>query len=297
MSTVTWQSNELIQSLLPRANFAVDADPMDLAISGGADSMAMLALAVAGGHTVVVHHVDHQLRSTSGAQAAALQAFCESNDIQFQLHTVSVGDGPNLEARARTARFGAMPKGVVTAHTADDQAETVLINMMRGASTDGMSGISAGPNHPLLSLRRSETHAVCTELQLPVLEDESNDDARFVRNRVRAELLPLMNQISQRDVVEVIARNAALASDDSQFLDDLVADVDATDVKTLQVLPPTLQRRGLRRWLETVAGYAPDAAALDRVLQVVDGSRKACELAEIGRVQRSNQTLSIRPFH
>ena len=98
-----------------------------------------------------------------------------------------------------------------TGHTADDQAETVLANLLRGAGVHGLAGMRAGPGHPLLGLRRAETVALCELLGLDPVQDPSNDDPRFVRNRVRHELLPLCSAIAGRDVVPVLARQADAA--------------------------------------------------------------------------------------
>ena len=99
--------------------------------------------------------------------------------------------GPNLEARAREARLGTLPAGAATGHTMDDQAETVLVNVLRGAGADGMAGMEAGPHHPLLGLRRAETTSLCDALGLVPVVDPTNEDPAFVRNRIRHELLPL----------------------------------------------------------------------------------------------------------
>ena len=104
---------------------------------------------------------------------------------------MSVAPGPNLEARARAARFAVLPADVATGHTMDDQAETILVNLLRGAGADGLAGMAPGRRHPLLGLRRLETHALCAEVGLEPVCDPSNADPAFVRNRVRHELLPL----------------------------------------------------------------------------------------------------------
>ena len=106
-----------------------------------------------------------------------------------------------------------------TGHTADDQAETVLVNLLRGAGVHGLAAMRAGPGHPLLGLRRAETVALCEHLGLVPVRDPSNDDPRFVRNRVRHELLPLCSAIAGRDVVPVLARQAGVLAGDADLLD------------------------------------------------------------------------------
>ena len=118
--------------------------------------------------------------------------------------------GPNLEARARAARFAVLPDDVATGHTMDDQAETILVNLLRGAGADGLAGMEPGARHPILGLRRHETHALCAAAGLAPVCDESNDDPAFVRNRIRHELLPLCAQVAGRDPVPLLARQAGV---------------------------------------------------------------------------------------
>ena len=154
--------------------------------------------------------------------------------------------GPNLEARARAARQSALPAGALTGHTADDQAETVLLRLLRGSGGDGLSGIEPGPLHPILALRRSETEAVCAELGIEPVRDASNASPAMWRNRVRHELLPLANEIAGRDLTPILARTAGLLRDDGAILDQLAAAVDAIG-------------RGRRR--RSTAGDRPPCAA------------------------------------
>ena len=128
---------------------------------------------------------------------------------------VTVGAGPNLEARARAARRAALPPGPATGHTMDDQAETVLLNLMRGAGLDGLAAMRPGPVHPMLALRRSETHGPVRAARPRPGDDPSNADRRFVRNRVRHELFPLARDIAGRDLVPVLARQAGLLADEA----------------------------------------------------------------------------------
>jgi len=272
---------------------------VSVAVSGGADSLALLALAAAAGLEVTAFHVDHGIRAGSSSEADLVAAASIQVGAGFRSMSVIVEPGPNLEARARSARYAALPADVLTGHTADDQAETVIINLLRGAALDGLGGIRAigGPSgrvqHPLLALRRFETEAVCRHLGWVPFRDPSNTDVALLRNRVRHELLPLLADASQRDLVPVLARQAHLAADDSALLDLLAAELDPTDCRALVAAPLPLARRAVRRWLTTT--YPPDSAAVERVLEVARGASLACELPGGARVSRTNQRLSVSP--
>src|SRR6202011_128026 len=142
----------------------------------------------------------------------------------FESRRASVAPGPNLEARAREERFAVLPPEVATGHTMDDQAETILVNLLRGAGADGLAGMKPGRRHPLLALRRRETHALCAAAGLVPLCDPSNADPAFVRNRVRHELLPLCAAVAGRDPVPVLARQAGVLRDEVALLETLATD-------------------------------------------------------------------------
>ena len=285
------RETDFVRDLLSRTNFPV-AGPVDCAVSGGPDSMALLYLAVAAGLTTTAHHVDHGLRPGSAAEADLVSELCANLGAGFVAHRVTIDDGPNLEARARAARLAALPSGVLTGHTADDQAETVLLNIMRGAGLDGIAGMRRSPQKPLLALRRSETHELCRVAGITVAVDESNADPRFRRNRVRHELIPLLDEIAQRDVSALLAREAELVSDDEHFLDDLAAAVDVRDARALAAAPVPLARRAVRRWLSDP--YPPDSATVERVLEVARGAHPGCDVGRGRRVIRSRQGLELQ---
>lgn len=282
----------LLDELLARCTFPPPGSSVACAFSGGPDSTALVALAVRHGLDTVAHHVDHRLRPESAAEADTAERIAAALGVPFVRHSVEVTPGPNLEARARAARRGALPEGALTGHTADDQAETVLLRLLRGSGGGGLSGIEPGPAHPILALRRSETEAVCSELGLEPVRDASNASPAMWRNRVRHELLPLANDIAGRDLSPILARTAALLRDDGAILDELAAGVDATDAVAIAGAPPAIARRALRRWL-TVDGYPPDAASVERVLAVARGEAVACELSDGRRVERSRQRFRI----
>jgi tRNA(Ile)-lysidine synthase len=280
--------------LLQRCTFPEPGSHLDCAVSGGPDSLALLVLAVAAGCEVVAWHVDHGLRPGSGGETARVAEAAAALGAGFEARQVRVEPGPNQEARARAARFAALPAGVATGHTADDQAETVLLNLLRGAGGPGLAGMRAGRRHPILSLRRAETVAVTDEAGLTPLIDPTNADPAYRRNRVRHELLPLCGDIAGRDVVPVVARQAALIAAENDLLDELSGAVDAQDAKSLAAAHPVLARRALRRWLATsAAGYPPSAASIERVMEVARGRCLACEVEGGRRVRRTAGRLEL----
>ncbi len=298
----TGAAAERIAELLARCTFPPPGTAVTCAVSGGADSTALALLAVEAGCVVAIAHVDHGLRPGSADDAALVQRTAATLSVPCAVQTVAVGDGPNLEARARAARYAVLPPGVLTGHTADDQAETVLINLLRGAAASGLAGMRPGPTRPLLGLRRADTVEVCRLAGMATADDESNADPRFVRNRVRHEVLPLLADVAARDLAPVLARQADLLRADDDLLDTLAAALDPTDARQLAAAPPPLSRRAVRRWLTGLdpAGHPPDLATVERVLAVARGESTACDVAGGHRVARSRQRLSLithdRPF-
>ena len=264
---------------------------MACAVSGGADSLALLVLAAAAGCRVTAHHVDHGLRPGSAAEADVVAAAAARFGAAFVAHRVDVGAGPNLEARARAARLGVLPAGVATGHTADDQAETILLNMLRGAGLDGLAGMRPGPAKPILGLRRAETVAVCAAAGLAPVHDLSNADPAYRRNRVRHEILPLLDAVAGRDVTAVLARQAALLRDEADALDELAAAVDPADSRALVAVAPAVARRAVRRLL--AGDHPPDAAAVERVLAVARHEAAGCDVDGGRAVRRTAGRLRV----
>ncbi len=303
----------IARGLLERCTFPPPGAPLTCAVSGGADSLALLLLAVMAGCRVTAVHVDHGLRAGSAAEAEVVASAAARVGADFRRERVELEPGPNLEARARAARFAVLPPDVATGHTMDDQVETVLCNLLRGTGPDGLAGMRPGPAHPLLGLRRSETRQVCEEAGIAWVDDASNRDPRYLRNRVRLELLPLCEDVAGRDPVPAIARLASLAGADGALLDGLAADLvpDPTSAAALVRAPEPLAARAVRRWLREigatpasggraarVAGadrQPPSSADVRRVLGVAAGSAVATEIAGGWRVCRSRGRLSASP--
>jgi tRNA(Ile)-lysidine synthase len=286
----------LLDGLLGRCPFPAAGTEVDCAVSGGPDSLALLALAVAAGCAATAIHVDHGLRPGSDAEARVVAAAADRLGAGFRAEQARVAPGPNLEARAREARYALLPPGALTGHTADDRAETVLLHLVRGSGPSGMAGIRRSPRRPLLDLRRHETEAVCAAIGLDPVRDPSNLDPAFRRNRVRHELLPLLADIGERDPVPVLVRQADLFAE----LDDAVAAealaLDPTSAASLRGAPPAVAGAAVRSWLVGAGvgdGYRVDGAAVGRVLAVARGERVATEVAGGWRVARSAGRLTV----
>lgn len=278
-------------ALLARCTFPPAGTAVTCAVSGGADSMALLVLAVAAGCEVTAVHVDHALRPGSHLEADVVRDAAARFGAGFRAVRVEVGDGPNLEARARAARYAALPADVLIGHTADDQAETVLVNLLRGAGASGLAGMRPGLRRPLLGLRRSDTVALCDRLGLRVVHDPSNTDPRHLRNRVRHELLPLLDDLARRDLVPVLTRQADVARDEADLLDELAVALDPTDARALAAAPLPLARRAVRRWL--AEEHPPDLATVERVLDVARGLALGTDVGRGRRVTRHQQRLTL----
>lgn len=282
-----------LSAWLPRCTFP--AGELRCGVSGGADSLALLALGVAAGCAVTAVHVDHGIRGGGELEAERVARCADEVGAAFESAVVSVSDGPNLEARMRAARYEVLGPAAATGHTADDQAETLLINLMRGAGLVGLGAMEPGPRRPLLALRRFETEAVCDAMGWEPFTDPSNSDPRFTRNRVRNDVLPLLAEIAGRDVVPIVNRSAAHARDAARVLAEQADALDPTDAKALAAAPEPIATLAIQRWIrsETNAEHPIDSAGAHRVLAVARGEAIAAEVTGGYRVARSNQRLTL----
>ncbi|WP_419918542.1 tRNA lysidine(34) synthetase TilS [Candidatus Poriferisocius sp.] len=284
----------MIPELLGRCTFPPAGTLVDCAVSGGPDSLTLLVLSREAGCRVTAWHVDHGIRPDSAAEAEVVASTAKRWGAAFETRTANCKPGPNLEARARMTRYGVLPEGVLTGHTADDQAETVLLNLMRGAGPAGLAGIDP-TRRPLLAIRRHETRALCDSLGLEAVQDPSNLDPTHSRNRIRHELLPLLCDIAKRDVVPIIARSAGLMGNLRDLLDQLATTIDPTDARAVAEAPETLAQVALRRWIQSETGsrYPPDAATIDRVLAVARNQSRSTDVGGGWRISRSAQRLGL----
>lgn len=242
-----------IGDLEPGARVAV-------AVSGGADSLALAAAAAFVGRdgrlALEAVVVDHGLQEGSVAVARRAAARVEALGVPAAVVRVDVGTTGGTEAAARRARYAVLDaldvEAVLLGHTLDDQAETVLLGLGRGSgprSLAGMAPVAGRYRRPFLGLRRADTEQVCRALGLEPWDDPHNVDPRFRRVRVRHEVLPLLEDVLGGGVAEALARTASLARADADLLDALAAErvPDPLDVPALAAQPDALRSRALRR--------------------------------------------------
>ena len=282
--------------LLGRCDFPAPGRPVQLAVSGGADSVAMALLAREAGHEIVVWHIDHGLRGAAGDDAEFVEKFAADLGMAFELRRIEISPGGDLEARAREARYAALPVDVCVGHTADDRAETVLLNLFRGAGLAGVAARMARVRRPILGLRRHETVAVCAAAGIVPRDDEMNHDPIFRRVGVRTRFLPAIAAEFDRDPVPLLNRHADLLADALTVIEAAAAELDPTDVAALRQAPGAVAAEALRAWIgDTVGPAGIDRAAIDRALLVVDGVHVATELPGGHRLARTAGVLRIEP--
>jgi tRNA(Ile)-lysidine synthase len=308
-----------IRSAVRPALVASD-EPVLVACSGGADSLA-LAAAVAfeaprAGVPAGAVTVDHGLQAGSAARADATAGLLRNLGLDpVTVVRVEVGRDGGPEAAARTARYQALRTAagehgarVALGHTLDDQAETVLLGLGRGSGPRSVAGMVAHRPpfwRPLLGIRRSTTRAACAALELPVWDDPWNDDPAYTRVRLRAEALPLLEDVLGGGVAPALARTAALLREDLDLLDalaraelDRLQDDSGLPAGELAVLPAALRRRVLRDWLR--GGGVPDLqgvhlAAVDALIGAWRGQGRVDLPGGAGVVRTSGRLVLLPP--
>lgn len=282
-------------ALLDRCTFPAAGEHLVCGVSGGADSLTLLVLAIAAGCEVTAVHVDHGIRPGSNSEADVVAAAAARYGAQFRSESVAVSPGRNLEARARTARHAVLGSEAALGHTAEDLAETMLMNLVRGAGPDGLAGIRPGVRHPILGLRRSETEEVCRMEGLDPVMDPSNTDPSFVRNRIRREVLPLLADVAGRDIVSILARQAGVFADLADHVRVEALEIDATSASALAAATPAVARVAIREWLrqDDPERHPPDGATVERVLAVARGEAVGTDIGSGRRLLRTAGQLRI----
>ena len=257
---------------------------LGVAVSGGPDSLALLLLAHAAyPGRVAAATVDHGLRPESGAEAAFVAELCGARSIPHATLCAGMSDTPNLQAEARARRYAMLSAWIgeigapffATAHHLDDQAETLVMRLLRGAGLSGLSGIRAvnGPIvRPLLGWRREELACVVREACIEPVADPSNEDERFDRVRIRrrlAESLWLEPAPLARSAGALAEADAAMAWMTGRLRRERVEEIGDSYTLDPEGLPGALQRRLVLAILAAMGGPAPRGDEVTRLLHIL----------------------------
>ncbi|HUO08755.1 MAG TPA: tRNA lysidine(34) synthetase TilS [Phycisphaerae bacterium] len=294
----------LIQHLdhqLHRSDLLPQRARLLLAVSGGADSVALLRLLHAINQsrhwqwTLLVAHIHHGIRGRSAnLDAAFVKSLAKSLALPFLERRLKLGRSAS-EATARTARFralAAMAKqkkcdAIVLAHHADDQAETVLLRLIRGAGLDGLAGMATSARlqnmtvlRPLLGIRRETLRQYLQSIDQDWHEDETNATDAYLRNRLRQTVLPPLQRIAPA-AIESIGRAALLAGAAQQILDSL-----ALELLQESTITQTKRRITLRRAILQQAAPILCGELLRQLVRTLGGSTESSDFERIGEALR-----------
>ncbi len=286
-------------------------------VSGGPDSVALLRVVVALGGDPVVLHVDHGLRGEESREDAEfVRELCRGMNVRCEVRRLGLEDDSNLQERAREDRYRLAEevvvrmglRAVVTGHTADDVAETVLMNLARGAGLRGLASIPpvrGKVQRPLIGCTRKEILDYLNELDQPYRTDPTNLAGKYARNRVRLEVLPVLEELYPAAAGN-IARAASLFREDLEVLEGLaggILEMRGEEVVLppdgLMELPPALRRHAVRL---AYSSLVPDAPPLpfklvEAVLDLPEGGEGTRRLDLPGGVVASGRAGGELAFY
>ncbi|MYB21362.1 MAG: tRNA lysidine(34) synthetase TilS [Chloroflexi bacterium] len=302
--------------------------PLVVAVSGGADSSALLCLLAdtqsRHGWRIRAAHVDHAIQSSlvrarfreaARKLATAVEVPLDISEVDARAEAERSQDG--LEAAARRVRYDALARvaqergasAVAVAHTLDDQAETVLMHILRGSGLDGLSGMAPLRDmadglrlvRPMLDVTRAETEAVCRTYAWTPVEDPSNLDQDHTRNRVRMSLLPLMREFNPNVAERLAGLAGSVAADrdllemvGGQALSQLCDEHGTIARRSFLSLPGQLQVRVIRAFCRE-RGVTLSAERTGAALQVIQHGHGVVELPEGGRLSVARGTIALDP--
>lgn len=262
-----------------RYDLVSPGDRVVCAVSGGADSVALLfalyLLREKLGITLEAAHFNHRLRGEeSDGDEAFVKEFCGRYDIPLHLGSGEILPGKKgLEAAAREARYSylrSLPGKIATAHTADDNAETVLLHLVRGTGLKGLGGIAPVNGNvirPMLTVTRRDVEAFLAEYALPHREDSTNHTDAFQRNRIRRNVMPFLIQ-ENPSLAETLSATALMLRADEDYISEMAGDT-LPPVQTLRQLHPALRTRALERFLKENGVPEPEKRHIALLEQLV----------------------------
>lgn len=273
-----------------------------IAVSGGQDSLSLtkllLDLQPKWKWHLAIAHCDHRWRSDSEANANHVEKLAQSWELPFYLQTAD--RILNSEAAARSWRYQALSSiasqngyhYILTGHTASDRAETLLYNLIRGSGADGLQSLTWQRPlteklllvRPLLEVTRAQTGLFCREFQLAVWEDSTNQDLKYARNRIRANIIPYLQENFNPQVEQALAQTAELLRAEVEYLEDTARgllqqasqEADRLNRIVLRNAPLALQRRVMRQFLQQSLAIAPSFEQVEKLTALIAAPNRSC---------------------
>lgn len=281
-------------------NLIAPGDTVICAVSGGADSVAMLfalyLLREKLGITLEAAHFNHNLRGEESLRDETfVRELCARYEIPLHVASGEIRPGKKgLEAAARDARYAfleSLPGKIATAHTADDNAETILMHLVRGTGLKGLGGIAPQRGkliRPMLGITRREVEDFLAEWHLPHVEDSTNETDAFLRNRLRHHVMPLLAAENPR-IAENLSQMALRLREDEACLSQLSHYETLAEVETLRILPSAVRSRMLERFLKENGVREPEDVHIAQAEALVFSESPSASAAFPGGVTLSRQ--------
>ena len=307
---------EKVKQTIEKYHLLDESDMVLIGVSGGPDSITLLNILYELGYNIIVAHVNHGIRENADKDENFVEGFCKEKSIPCVVKRVKLKEMVSemtLEELGRAIRYEFFYEvmrnhgctKIATAHNANDNAETVMMNMMRGTGMSGLRGIGAQREdgvviRPLIEIPRAEIEAYCMAKHLNPCHDESNDETIYTRNKVRLELLPYIEKNINSNVVSNINRMSSIISLEEEFIQKvvnesyekcLIAEEEGRvlcDLKKFHELHPVIQRRLIIKFIIKTLGNAKD---IERVH--IEDILKLCENNVGGKYLTPNKNIKV----
>ncbi len=289
-------------------------DKILVAVSGGPDSMALLHILQKAGYNICVAHLNHGLRENANLEEEYVKKYCEEKNIPFfskKVHLKECLDGMGIEEAGRKARYDFFDEiskkenctKIATAHNSNDNAETVLMNIMRGTGLKGLVGIKVKQGkiiRPLIEVSRKEIEDYCKKNQINPKHDESNDELFYTRNKIRLQLIPYIEENINSNILSNINRMSQIISEEENFLEretenafeECFIESDekllVCNLKIFNKLDIVIRRRLILKFIIKILGNAKDIEKVH-----VDDIVKLCENNVGGKFLTPNKYIKV----
>ena len=305
---------EKVKSIIKKYNLINEEDKVLIGVSGGPDSITLLNTLYKLGYNICTAHINHGIRENADNDEKFVREFCEERNIPCFVKRVKLKEiesDMTLEELGRKIRYDFFDEimkqenctKIATAHNANDNAETVLMNIVRGTGMSGLKGIEISRGNiirPLLEVTRKEIEEYCEKENLNPCHDESNDEAIYTRNKIRLELIPYIENNINSNVVNNINRMSEIISDEEEYInkqveisykDCLIAEEEGRvvcNLKKFNELENTIQKRLIIRFIGKVLGNVKD---IERVH--IQDILKLCKNNVGGKFLTPNKNIKV----